>query len=195
MINLIAGVFFLTNNQVVNAEINNTHYLQQKIENSVQVKQNKPLQPEEGVEFLKGSGHQYDIESLFFSQDRQTLISGGLYNKIHVWNMKNKKLTRTIHAGKTGVTALAISPDGQNIYAGITSFDKKPETIRVWNIKTGKLIRTINSLTPGVLALKLTSDGKTLISGNGDNTVKLWNTQTGKLIRTLKGQAQLGFIM
>jgi hypothetical protein len=34
MINLIAGVFFLTNNQVVNAEINNTHYLQQKIENS-----------------------------------------------------------------------------------------------------------------------------------------------------------------
>lgn len=44
----------------------------------VLTKQNKPLNPEEGIEFLKESKHGYDIESLVLSRDGQRLVSGSL---------------------------------------------------------------------------------------------------------------------
>jgi WD40 repeat protein len=152
--------------------------------NLITKKQNKPQNPEAASEILKGSGHQYDIESLVFSRDGQTLISSSLYNKIHVWNMKTKQLTRTIDTGKNGATTLVISPDGKNIYTGNLT---DSGVIQVWNIKTGKLIRRLNSHKTGITALKLTADGKILIAAAKDTTIKLWNTQTGKLIRTLTG--------
>lgn len=150
----------------------------------VLAKQNKPLNPEEGIEFLKESRHGYDIESLVISRDGQILVSGSLYDKIHVWSMKNKKLIRTINPGKNGSTTLALSPDGQNLYTGTYL---ESGIVQVWNIKTGKLIRRMNSHKSGISNLTLTPDGKTLIAAGQDKTIKLWNTQTGKLIHTLKG--------
>ncbi|RUT09980.1 hypothetical protein DSM106972_004750 [Dulcicalothrix desertica PCC 7102] len=157
---------------------------QQVAPQQVLTKQNKPLNPEEGIDFLKESKHSYDIESLVISRDGQTLVSGSLYDKIHVWNMKNKKLIRTINPGKNGSTTLALSPDGQNLYTGTYL---ESGIVQVWNIKTGKLIRRINSHKSGISNLTLTPDGKTLIAAGQDKTIKLWNTQTGKLIHTLKG--------
>jgi WD40 repeat protein len=149
-----------------------------------QIKQSKPQKPEEGVEILKGSGHIYDIESLIFSKDGQTLISSSLYNKIHIWNLKTRKLTRTINPGKNGATSLAISPDGQNLYVGNSM---ESGLIQVWNPKTGKLIGQLNSHKSGISAFQLTADGKMLIVASFDRTVKIWNTQTRKLVHTLKG--------
>jgi DNA-binding beta-propeller fold protein YncE len=157
---------------------------QQMAPQQILTKQDKPLNPEEGIEFLKESGHHYDIETLVFSRDGQTLVSSSLYNKIHVWNIKNKKLIRTINPGKNGSTTLALSSDGQTLYTGTYL---ESGIIQVWNIKTGKLIRRINSHKSGISNLVLIPNGKTLIAAGQDKTIKLWNTQTGKLISTVKG--------
>lgn len=153
---------------------------------NIGAKQTKPLKTEEGVEIFKGSEHGYDIESLVFSRDGQTLVSCSLYNKIHVWNVKTKKLVRAINAGKNGTTSLALSTDGQTLYSGNYT---DSGIITVWNIKTGKLIRKINSHKSEITALKLTQDGKILIAASRDKTIKVWNVQTGKLVHTLKGHS------
>jgi WD40 repeat protein len=178
---LISGIAL---SALVGTPITTQASIEQAAPQQVLTKQNKPLKPEESIEFLKESKHGYDIESLVFSRDGQTLVSGSLYDKIHVWNMKNKKLIRTINPGKNGSTTLALSPDGEHLYAGTYL---ESGIVQVWNIKTGKLIRRINSHKSGISHLTLTPDGKTLIAAGQDKTIKLWNTQTGKLIHTLKG--------
>lgn len=180
---LLIGIFLFTNTQIIQADTNKTSPSQTS-NTSTQVKKSQPQQPDEGIEILKGSKHQYDIDSLVFNRDGQILISGSLYNKIHIWNVKTKKLIRTINAGKTGVTTLAISPNSQNLYTGNYI---ESGVVQVWNIKTGKLTHTINAHKAGITALTLTPDGKILVTASQDKTIKLWNTQTNKLTHTLTG--------
>jgi WD40 repeat protein len=180
---ILVNMGFLENPVIAKTPVNVSQIREYDPTNS-QIKQSKPQKPGEGEEILKGSGHIYDIESLIFSKDGQTLISSSLYNKIHIWNLKNRKLIRTINPGKNGATTLAITADGQNLYVG-NSFESG--VIQVWNPKTGKLIRRINAHKSGISALKLTADGRILITASYDKTVKLWNTQTGKLVHLLKG--------
>lgn len=169
----------LSNNSLLTNTLTN-----QKIS---QTQSNQPLDSEEGLEIIKGSNHIYDIESLVMSRNSQIMASGSLYNKIHIWNLQTKKLIRMIDPGKNGATSLAISPDGQHIYAANYM---EPGLVRIWNTKTGKLIRRINSHKTGITVLALSPDGKTLMTGSTDTTIKLWNTQTGQLMRTLGGHTK-----
>lgn len=146
-----------------------------------------PEQPQVYQYTLKG-GHGYDIESVVFTPDGQTLVTGSIYDNVHVWDLKTRKLRRTLDAGKLGVNSLAISPDGKLLVgAGGTTDADTNKSIKVWNLQTGKLLRTLNGHSLGINALRITPDGQTLVSAGADKTIKLWNLRTGMLIRTLKG--------
>jgi len=76
-----------------------------------------------------------------------------------------------------GVTAIAISPDGQTLASSSTD-----KTIRLWNLATGELEQTLGrSLwfrtghTDRINSLVFTPDGQTLISGGDDSSLILWN--------------------
>ncbi|MBE9126841.1 MULTISPECIES: Hsp70 family protein [unclassified Coleofasciculus] len=82
----------------------------------------------------------------------------------------------------SGVTSLAISPDGQTLASG-----SQDATIRLWQLSTGKLERWITGHNHAVSNLAMSPDGKILASSSQDNTVKLWHLRSGEWLRTVTG--------
>jgi WD40 repeat protein len=141
------------------------------------------------------SAHIWDVAALAFSGDGKTLVSGGFDETIQVWNLKTRKLIRTLPGHKDGVNAVAISDNGKNVItAGGANQSNTDKTIRVWNLESGKLKKsqpklmfTFKGHTSGITALAISPDGETLASCSYDKTIKLWHLKTGTLLKTLTG--------
>ena len=94
---------------------------------------------------------------------------------------------RIIPGIKGGVSAVAVSPDGQLLATASTD----APTIQLWNPQTGQLLSTLKGHTSLVADVAISPDGKTLVSGSRDKTIKLWDVNTGQLIRTLSGHSDV----
>ncbi|GCA74180.1 protein TolB [Microcystis aeruginosa NIES-2520] len=127
-------------------------------------------------------GHDFWVNSVNFSLDGKTLVSGSWDNTIKLWNVETGQEIRTLKGHDGLVFSVNFSPDGKTLVSG--SWDK---TIKLWNVETGQEIRTLKGHGGTVKSVNFSPDGKTLVSGSGDNTIKLWNVETGTEIRTLTG--------
>ncbi|CCI24681.1 Genome sequencing data, contig C309 (fragment) [Microcystis aeruginosa PCC 9809] len=136
----------------------------------------------EGRESNRLVGHNGSVNSVSFSPDGKTLVSGSDDKTIKLWNVETGQEIRTLKGHDELVTSVNFSPDGKTLVSG--SDDK---TIKLWNVETGEEIRTLKGHKDFVRSVNFSSDGKTLVSGSDDNTIKLWNVETGQEIRTLKG--------
>lgn len=131
--------------------------------------------------------HIWDISSLAYSPDGQTLVSGSFDETIQMWNLKTRKLIRSLPGHKDGVNAIVISPDGQTFAsAGGSAKPTTDKSIRVYDLKTGKLTRTLTGHALGITSLFISPDSQILASASYDKTIKLWNLK-GQLINTLTG--------
>ncbi|MBW4634614.1 MAG: WD40 repeat domain-containing protein [Iphinoe sp. HA4291-MV1] len=79
------------------------------------------------------------------------------------------------------VHAIAFTPDGQNLVAGLSN-----STIKVWDVNTQRELRTLQGHRYAVHAIAISPDGQRLASSSSDQTIKLWNLKRGQLIRTLR---------
>ncbi|MBD1890611.1 serine/threonine-protein kinase [Coleofasciculus sp. FACHB-SPT9] len=121
-------------------------------------------------------------ESVAFSSDGKTLVTGSIDQIVRVWDLKAENSNQTLsdHSGR--VYDVAVSPDGQTLASG-----SEDNTIKIWNLHTGELLRTLKGHLWSVLSVAISPDGQTLASGGEDNTIKIWNLKTGKLLNTLSG--------
>lgn len=94
---------------------------------------------------------------------------------------------RMIPGIKGGVSAVAVSPDGQLLATASTD----EPTIQLSNPQTGQLLNTLKGHTNPVADVAISPDGKILVSGSRDKTIKLWDVSTGQLIRTLSGHSDV----
>ncbi|MCC5644003.1 WD40 repeat domain-containing protein [Nostoc sp. CHAB 5824] len=124
------------------------------------------------------TGHNNTVNSVSFSPDGKTLVSGSDDDTIKFWDVKTGKLTRTL---KEPVASVSFSPDGKTLVSGSI------ETIKLWNVNTGKVIRILKGRDDAIASVSFSPDGKTLASGGWDKTIKLWDVKTGKKIYTLEG--------
>ena len=131
------------------------------------------------------------ITSLAISPDN-TILVGGSWEKIRVWDLQTGATIRSIEGHSHWVLSVAISPDGNTLVSG--SADK---TIKVWNLKTGKLIHTLNRLSwhGWVTAVAITPDGKTIVSGSTNKNIKIWDLNTGNLKETLQKPKELSSVL
>ncbi len=132
------------------------------------------------------------ITCLAISPDN-TILVGGSWQKIWVWNLQTGGIIRSIEGHSHWVLSVAISPDGNTLVTG--SADKN---IKVWNLKTGKLIHTLIDLSwysSWVTAVAITPDGKTIISGSSTKTIKIWDLNTGNLKETLQDPKELSSVL
>jgi WD40 repeat protein len=132
------------------------------------------------------------ITALAISPDN-TILVGGSWKKIWVWNLQSGAIIRTIEGHSHWVLSVAISPDGNTLVTG--SSDK---TIKVWNLKNGQLIHTLIDLSwysNWITAVAITPDGKTIVSGSTNKTIKIWDLNTGKLNETLQDSKELSCVL
>jgi len=126
-------------------------------------------------------GHRDGIESMAFSPDGRTLVSGSRDRTVDVWDARTGELRRTLAGHGGPVHSVAVSPNGEEIVSG-----SEDRTIRVWDIHTGALRRTLRGAGGAVRAVAVSPDGATVAggsvtvrSGHAEGNVVLWDSRQG----------------
>ncbi|WP_437305670.1 TIR domain-containing protein [Sorangium sp. So ce388] len=141
-------------------------------------------------------GHSGAVTACAVSPDGQRIVSASDHNTLKVWDLATGELLSTLegdfeglstleegHSG--GVTACAVSPDGQRIVSA--SYDR---TLKVWDLASGKLLSTLEGHSGGVTACAVSPDGQRIVSASHDETLKVWDLASGKLLSTLEGHSE-----
>ncbi len=80
----------------------------------------------------------------------------------------NKLLAdRDTETADSGVTSVAISPDGRLVVTGCLD-----NTMRIWDTATGQLIERLRGHKDCVYDIAFTPDGNGIVSGSLDKTLK-----------------------
>ena len=88
----------------------------------------------------------------------------------------NKLLAdRDTETADSGVTSVAISPDGRLVVTGCLD-----NTMRIWDTATGQLIERLRGHKDCVYDIAFTPDGNGIVSGSLDKTLKYWDV--GKVL-------------
>jgi WD40 repeat protein len=124
------------------------------------------------------------VESLAFSPDGSTLaVAGGApseYGEVQLWNVAEKKLTRSIKAGTDCVYGISWSPDGTKIAIGCPD-----KLVRVFAVADGREIMRCDNHIDWVFATAWSHDGARLVSASRDRAIKLIDVASGLLIDDL----------
>jgi WD40 repeat protein len=124
-------------------------------------------------------GHSSWVLALAVSPDARTVVSGGLDDRIIIWDLLSGQARLVINdAHSKPINSLAISPDGQFLVSG-----SDDDTIKVWQLATGQMVRVISGHRGDVNAVMITTDGQFIVSGSEDRTVVVWRLATGERVR------------
>jgi WD40 repeat protein len=128
------------------------------------------------------------ISAAAFSHDL-SIFAAGTGEFIKLWNVGTGKQLHILSGHRSGISALAFSPNGKTLVSG--GLDNR---IKRWEVSTGRLLSTLKAgLLFGeghrghVNVVALSPDGNILVSGGADNTIKVWKVNTGEVLHTLTG--------
>ena len=121
-----------------------------------------------------------EIRNLKFSPDDTELICSNSSNKVWVWDIKTKSITKTLTDAKNLTYTLDISPDGKYIASGTTH-------LNIWATNDNQLVKSFAPHIRGVHALAFSPDNNYLVTGGLDKVIKLWNAKNFELIATFEG--------
>jgi WD40 repeat protein len=92
------------------------------------------------------TGHTDRVNSIVFSPNGQTALSGSLDHTLKLWDIATGNEIRACKGHMLGVTSVVFSPDGLTALSG--SLDK---TSKLWDVATGTVIRTFTGHTAAIL--------------------------------------------
>lgn len=126
--------------------------------------------------------HSTTIRSVAFSPDGTILASASYDHTIKFWDVKTRKLIRTLTGHTSSLRIIQFSPDGKLLASSSTD-----NTVRLWNVATGKTVHVLSGHTQTVRSVAFRSDGLLLASSSSDRSIRLWNVKTGAHLKTLTG--------
>ncbi|WDT52603.1 nSTAND1 domain-containing NTPase [Streptomyces sp. G7(2002)] len=128
------------------------------------------------------------VELLALRPDGRALAAVSADGTTRLWTMRPGQTGTPLPGPKNGaVSALAFSPDGQTLAAGIVAGAIGDSTIRVWDIATRHTTTTRSGQTGVVEGVAFSPDGRTLATASADGTVRLWNALATHVRATLTG--------
>ena len=102
--------------------------------------------------------------------------------EIQLWDVATGKRIKTFETNQAWVNALAFSPDGERLVAGLNGHS---DNLRVWDVATGEQVLTLNGHTRSLSAVTFSPDGKRIATAGGDRTARIWHASSGQLLLTL----------
>jgi WD40 repeat protein len=138
------------------------------------------------------------VESLAFSPDGKTLVTGGDESGVRLWSVERRRLIQSLGESNKA-HAVAFSPDGRTIAWGSDTLGKpfgEPVILNLWDLQSKKTLRRItlsDSLTGRVdqlqanFSIAFSPDGRLVAAGGTRQVVRVWDVQSGELIHELKG--------
>ncbi|HKI33514.1 MAG TPA: WD40 repeat domain-containing protein [Gemmataceae bacterium] len=110
------------------------------------------------------------VMGLAFSPDGKTLAVGGTDTLIHLLNVADAKLLRSLPGHTSAVKALAFHPSGTVLVSG-----GKDRTVRLWNPANGQALKALEGHTAWVEGVAFFAQGTRLVSVGADQTIRLWD--------------------
>lgn len=130
--------------------------------------------------FLILQNREYDINSIAYSPDGKTIVTGGDYytvekGTVYLWDARTGTRKRVIFKGPGAVYTTVFSKDGKRI---IATGDWKNK-VRVWDAETGrKLTPTAADIQSGSKKLLHAPDGTTTAQVHQNGTVRIRKGET-----------------
>ena len=125
-------------------------------------------------------GHSNLIESVAFTPDGATVLTGGLDGTARLWDAQTGAEIHRFEGGKI-VQSIALAPDGATVLTG-----GHDGTARLWDTQTGTEIHRFEG--GGIVqSIAFAPDGATVLTGDLGDTARLWDAQTGTEIRRFEG--------
>jgi WD40 repeat protein len=120
--------------------------------------------------------HKGRVNTLAFSADGKTLLSGGADKRLHLWEVATGTERRAFAGHQMSIHSAAWSPDGKLVASASGSFrNHEDNSVRVWDAATGEELRRFTAHPTGVCSVVFSPDGKTLASASEDTTVLVWD--------------------
>ena len=125
-------------------------------------------------------GHKSWVETLSFSPDGNTLVSGSLDSTIRLWDANSGKHKHIIEGHTRRFTAIDFSPDG-SILAGGGSRD-----IRLWDIKTGERLKTLTKIAGSIYDLSFSPNGNMIANVGDSGSIVLLDVNTTEVVHRMR---------
>jgi WD40 repeat protein len=135
-----------------------------------------------GVDFSLSNKAISSHYGLAITPDGKTLISTATRGRVNLWNLTDKKLSRTIPADSETVRCIALSPDGKKL---ATCGDER--TVKVWSVSTGEPIFGLKKHESYVYRVAFSPDGTKLVSAGKRNKIGVWDMTSGQNLAWFDG--------
>ncbi|KAG6810759.1 hypothetical protein H0H92_010441 [Tricholoma furcatifolium] len=133
---------------------------------------------------LKQQGHYYDMNTLSYAPDGQTIATGGDDGKVKVWSTHTGFCFVTFTEHTAPISSVSFAKHGSVLFSA--SLDG---TVRAYDLVRYRNFRTFTSPSPVQFScLAVDPSGEVVAAGSTDSfEVFLWSVQTGKLLDVLAG--------
>ncbi|MEA5505123.1 WD40 repeat domain-containing protein [Halotia wernerae UHCC 0503] len=135
------------------------------------------------------SGLVDQVNSLAFSADGQTLVSGGADSTIKIWHVGALDLIDIMHKHNGMVRCVAFTPDGRILATG--GDDRR---ILFWDLMRRQVAIALSLDDTAAHSLVLSRDGQTLVTGSY-RKIKVWQTLLPTKAKTFKDVQPLHILM
>lgn len=124
-------------------------------------------------------GHSSWVLALAASPDGQMLVSGGLDDRIIVWDLLSGDADKILEGHTKPINGLAITPNGKTVVSCSDDI-----SIKFWRLSTGSLERSLSVHTRDINSIAVSPDGQFLVSGAEDRMLYAWRIDSGVWLRS-----------